>query len=115
NSIGAPSSPTCSKLLGSGATTYFYKIAGVVAGVTGPASAEANCAGQNASLSAAAVDQACAVPVAGAQSYAIYESTTSNTEKLLATVAADAMVPGGSNTVCYNDSVGGAAGANPLS
>ncbi|PYY17831.1 MAG: hypothetical protein DMG60_10350, partial [Acidobacteria bacterium] len=42
-------------------------------------------------------------------------STTTNTEKLLATVAADVMVAGGSNTVCFNDSVGGAAGASPFS
>ena len=115
NSIGVPPSPTCTKLSGSGSTTYFYKIAGVVAGVIGPASAEASCASQAASLSGAAINQACVVPVAGAQSYAIYESTSAGTEKLLATVAADQMVAGGSNTVCYNDQAGGAAGANPLS
>jgi hypothetical protein len=115
NAIGAPSSPTCTKLSGSGATTYFYKIAGVVAGITGPASTETSCASQAASLSASAINQACAVPIAGAQRYAIYQSTTTGTEKLLATVDADGMVPGGSNTVCYNDQVGGAAGANPLS
>jgi hypothetical protein len=115
NAIGAPSAPTCAKLSGSGATTYFYKIAGVVAGITGPASTETSCASQAASLSSAAINQVCAVPIAGAQQYAIYESTTTGTEKLLATVAADRMVAGGSNTSCYNDAAGGAAGASPVS
>ena len=114
NSIGAPSSPTCAKLSGSGTTTYFYKIAGLVSGIIGPASAETSCAAQAASLLSSAVNQACAVPVAGAQQYAIYESTTTGTEKLLATVPADQMVPGPSNTVCYNDQTGSAAGANPF-
>lgn len=115
NQIGAPVSPSCSKLSGSGSTTYFYKVAGIVAGITGPASAETSCASQNASLSSSAVNQACAVPVAGAQQYAIYESTTTGTEKLLATVNADQMLIGGSNQVCYNDAAGGAAGASPNS
>ncbi len=115
NSIGAPPAPTCSKLSGSGSTTYFYKIAGVVAGIVGPASAETSCASQAASLSSSAVNQACAVPVAGAQQYAVYESTSTGTEKLLATIAADQMIAGASNTVCYNDAAGGAAGASPVS
>lgn len=113
NAIGTPASPTCAKLSGTGATTYFYKIAGVVAGIVGPASAETSCASQNASLSSSTVNQACAVPVAGAQQYAIYEATTTSAEKLLATVNADKMIDGTNDQVCYNDAAAGAAGATP--
>jgi hypothetical protein len=111
NQLGAPSAPACSVLSGSGSTTYFYKMSALVVGISTAASAEASCAGQNASLSASAQNQFCAVPVAGAQQYAVYESTTTGQEKLLATVNADNMVPAGANLVCYNDAVAGAAGA----
>jgi len=112
--LGQPGGQTCSKLSGSGSTTYYYKIAPVVGGTVGQASAETSCSGQAASLSAAAVNQVGIVPIAGAQQYAIYESTSSGTEKLLATVAVDAMQVCGSNLACYNDTAGGAAGASPL-
>ncbi|GEM_PF-1839520 len=111
--IGPVTGQTCTKLSGSGTTTYFYKIAGVVAGASAVASAETSCASQAASLSSSATNQVCFVPLAGAQQYGIYESTSTGTEKLLATVNQDQLIPGTSNLLCYNDAAGGAVGANP--
>ena len=111
--LGTVTGQTCTKLSGSGSTTYYYKAAGVVAGTVATASAEVSCASQAASLSSSATNQVCFVPLAGAQQYSIYESTTSGSEKLLATVNADQMIPGTSNLLCYNDAAGGAAGASP--
>jgi hypothetical protein len=113
--LGQPTGQTCGKLSGSGSTTYYYKVAPVVGGTIGQASPETSCSGQAASLSSLAVNQIGIIPIAGAQQYAIYESTTAGNEKLLATVAVDSMLTCGSNLACYNDASGGAAGASPLS
>lgn len=113
--LGQPGGQTCSKLSGSGSTTYYYKLAPVVGGTVGQTSAETSCTGQASSLSASAVNQVGIIPIAGAQQYNIYEATTSGSEKLLATVAADSMLSCGSNLVCYNDAAGSATGVSPLS